>query len=323
MSDSSNAQTDIVWPGYVAAIASLLLSLLLVLAILVVTISQVGNVAESYEQAIANAGFQSNEDLEKAAKLAGISENQMPVINASLNSTPSQDTPVPLDIERANFDQQAAREAAKLIAEDKVLLAQIDLSKVDVTKVKFAGLDISKIDLFNRISSEDLKKIDFSLINWDLLEPARIEILKPFIAKEAIRYQLQRKKLSQSSAAKAAPTDLVNRSESGRSTGNLQITFIDDATSPLAAQKRQLLQAFEVLQRTAINISMKINLPNEDVYLKRMAYARLLTLHALAIESGFAAPSIQLTINTVPGATMPLRNMVIYVSTAGAIDIKK
>jgi Na+-transporting methylmalonyl-CoA/oxaloacetate decarboxylase gamma subunit len=323
MSASSNAQTDIVWPGYVAAIASLLLSLLLVLAILVVTISQVGNVAESYEQAIANAGFQSNEDVEKAAKLAGISGNQIPVINASLSLTPSQDTVVPLDIERANFDQQAARDAAKLIAEDKVLLAQIDLSKVDVTKVKFAGLDISKIDLFNRISSDDLKKIDFSLINWDLLEPARVEILKPFIAKEAIRYQLQRKKPTQSSAAKTAPTDLVNTSESGRSTGNLQITFIDDATSPLAAQKRQLLQAFEVLQRTAINISMRINLPNEDAYLKRMAYARLLTLHALAIESGFAAPNIQLMINTVPSATMPLRNMVIYVSTAGAIDIKK
>lgn len=323
MSELSNAQTDIVWPGYVAAIASLLLSLLLVLAVLVVTISQIGSVAESYEKAIANAGFQSIEDLEKAAKLAGISESRTPPVNTSLNSSNLQEIPSPLDLERANFDPQAAREAARLAAEDAALLAQIDLSKVDITKVKFAGLDVSKIDLFNRISSDDLQKIDFSQINWGALESVRVGVLKPFVAKEAIRYQLQRKKLLPNGATKTAMPDTSKRAGTPRPTEDLQITFIEDATGPSAGQKRPLLQAFEALQRKNTSLSMKIELPNEDIYLKRMAYARLLALHALATEAGFLASNIQLSINTASGAAIPLRNMTIYVAAISTADTKK
>lgn len=44
-----------VWPGYVAAIASLVLSLLLLLAILVFALTQVGNLVSNYREAIMKA----------------------------------------------------------------------------------------------------------------------------------------------------------------------------------------------------------------------------------------------------------------------------
>ncbi len=44
-----------VWPGYVAAIASLVLSLLLLLAILVFALTQVGNLVSTYREAIMKA----------------------------------------------------------------------------------------------------------------------------------------------------------------------------------------------------------------------------------------------------------------------------
>ena len=49
MAASSSELTDGIWPGYVAAMASLLLSLVLVLAVLAVTISQIGTITETVQ----------------------------------------------------------------------------------------------------------------------------------------------------------------------------------------------------------------------------------------------------------------------------------
>lgn len=62
-----------VWPGYVAAIASLVLSLLLLLAILVFALTQVGNLVSNYREAIMKAvlaaeRFRSSEAVEPMEK---------------------------------------------------------------------------------------------------------------------------------------------------------------------------------------------------------------------------------------------------------------
>lgn len=51
-----------VWPGYVAAIASLVLSLLLLLAILVFALTQVGHLVTAYAQELLRATLQSEQD---------------------------------------------------------------------------------------------------------------------------------------------------------------------------------------------------------------------------------------------------------------------
>lgn len=359
MSGPSNAQTDIVWPGYVAAMASLLLSLLLVAAVLVVTISQIGSVSESYQQAIANIGFRSRQDVDRVARLAGISEDsdgqdsdvaelsegaRLGKVNPDGNFTdrkkvnsrviaddgakidadaPQKSKPV-LDLSRAIFDPVAAREAAKLAQNDKSLLAQIDLSKVDVSKIKFKGIDIAKIDLSRQISEADMKKIDFSQVNLSALTPAHVQTLKPFIAKEAIRYQLQlqRQKIPPVAQTKAPPPPPAALSVPDKPKAvvpvpqpdRLQITFIEEAMEPLPAQRQQILQAIAGFQRQSAAIRIWTQLPNEDINLKRTAYSRLMSVRALAVEAGFKSSLIQVDIVTVPGMAMPQRDMAIFIS---------
>ena len=358
MSGPSNAQTDIVWPGYVAAMASLLLSLLLVAAVLVVTISQIGSVSESYQQAIANIGFKSRQDVDRVARLAGISEdsdaqepeldqdgrlakvgpesgavaagkkvNSRVIVDGNQkNVTESSKDALPvLDLSRAVFDPVAAREAAKLAANDKALLAQIDLSKVDVSKIKFKGIDISKIDLSRQISPADMRKIDFSQANLSTLDPARMALLKPFIAKEAIRYQLQlqRQKVAPVTLPKVVaispPVALVPPPKPKTDSPvpqpeRLQINYIEEAMEPLPAQKQQILQALAALQRQSAPIRIWTQLPNEDIYLKRTAYSRLIAMRALAVEAGFASSLVQVDIVTVPGMAVPQRDMAIFIA---------
>ena len=47
---ATSKETAAIWPGYVAAIASLVLSLLLLLAILVFAMTQVGNMVSKYTE---------------------------------------------------------------------------------------------------------------------------------------------------------------------------------------------------------------------------------------------------------------------------------
>ena len=130
MAASSSELTDGIWPGYVAAMASLLLSLVLVLAVLAVTISQIGTITEGYNEAIRKSGFGSKEQVDRLAKVAGIGDGTgdgtgtgtgtgnakasagMP---SAQKGAPSLITAKPdrfiLDMGRANFDRDAARRA--------------------------------------------------------------------------------------------------------------------------------------------------------------------------------------------------------------------
>lgn len=355
MSGPSNAQTDVVWPGYVAAMASLLLSLLLVAAVLVVTISQIGSVSESYQQAIANIGFKNKEEVDRVARLAGISdtvedqvsdaEDQQRLIKEANNTSRkkidsrllAENKPESvsrsqgaeqsrLDLIRAVFDREAARQAADFVSQDKALLAQIDLSGVDISKVKFKGIDIKSIDLSRQISASDLRKIDFSQINLTALDTSRLNTLKPFIAKEAIRYQLQIKTQAPKSVVPLSP--LIESPEVielpkpkpqidslAVHSNKLQINFIEDAIEPLAVQKQQIVQELEALRRQATSIRIWTTVPSEDIYLKRTAYSRLIVLRVLATEAGFASSSVQLDIVSAPSSTITAkRDMTILIA---------
>lgn len=367
MSGPSNAQTDVVWPGYVAAMASLLLSLLLVAAVLVVTISQIGSVSDSYQRAIESTGFKSRRDVDRVARLAGLPEDsgaqlvvpdknqQLPkaVTDATAADRQKADAPVAadskppyvaqpsadalpiLDLSRAIFDPVAAREAAEIAANDKELLAQIDLSKVDITKIKLKGIDISNIDLSRQISLADMQNIDFSQANLGEIDPARLALLKPFIAKEAIRYQLllklQRKRQLQlqQQRQKAAPVvrpkvtaapTAVSPAAKPNPAGpaplpdRLQIVYIEEAPELLPEQKQQILQALTTMQTQVTALRIWTQMPNEDVYLKRTAYSRLIAIRSLAVEAGFASSKVQLDMVTVPNMPVPQSDMVIYIA---------
>lgn len=240
MAGASGDQNDIVWPGYVAAMASLLLSLLLVCAVLVMTIGQIGSIIESYEQSIAKMGMD-GKDIERLAQLAGISDEQ-PEKNNEAEEKKSTESPEPvpaespeftknqfaedaknneplakkddgleikLDLENGLFNLDAAKQAAALAASDRALLAQIDLSKVDVRKIRFKGLDFSGVQLNKALTAQEMKKIDFKDVDFGKLSQERINKLKPILAKEAVRFEIKRMAAVKQAAVQTPPPPRV------------------------------------------------------------------------------------------------------------------
>ena len=340
MAVSSSELTDGIWPGYVAAMASLLLSLVLVLAVLAVTISQIGTITEGYNEAIRRSGFGSKEQVDRLAKVAGIGDGTgdgtgtgtgnakasagMP---SAQKGAPSLITAKPdrfiLDMGRANFDRDAARRAAEWVGRDKNLLRQIDLSKVDLSKLNYSKLDISKIDLSKNLTADELKKIDFSKVNLGHLTAKRIEALKPFIAKEGIRYQMllqgTQKPITANNDKPPPPKEAPPKEpppppkEPPPKPEKLFIRFIEETTEPLPQQRQQIIQALSQMARDAKAVRIWTRLPSNDLYTRRTAFSRLTAMQVLAVEAGFGNTAIQLDMEAVPGKPVPQREMTVYV----------
>lgn len=357
-----DADTDTVWPGYVAAMACLLLGLLLVAAVLVVTTGQIGQLSESYQRAMLAIGFESGTQVERLARAAGLPDGAARA-EASEPSGPShapgqarvdasqsrslsggrrdgqtdKKNPAPLDLANANFDREAARRAAQLASRDRALLAQIDLSKVDVRKIRFAGIDISKIDLSKQIAPTDLKKMDFSALQFGQISQSRVDVLKPFMAKEGIRYQLALQKqaiapppqprqptlapqqpkqpnLAPPADVKAVPTSEPTPVIAAPKSQDIRLLFIEDALEPLPEQKQAIVKSLAAFNRPDSQWRLWVQVPTEDVYLKRIAYSRLMAVRAMALEAGFSPSRVSVAIESAPLAGLSLRDMSIHMT---------
>ena len=60
---SVDAQSESIWQGYVAAIASLLIGLLLLVSLFAMAIGLIGGLHESYRKAVQEAGFKDANDV--------------------------------------------------------------------------------------------------------------------------------------------------------------------------------------------------------------------------------------------------------------------
>lgn len=348
---TADEKTDNLWPGYVAAMASLLLGLLLVAAVLVVTTGQISHLSESYQQAILAIGFKSGKEVDRLALAAGlqdgaalgegagplgtgqgkVEEGQARMLSQGKGDAQKESSSqAALDLVNANFNHESARKAALLAANDKTVLAQIDLSKVDVKKIGFTGIDIAKVDLAKQILPTDLKKIDFSAVQFGQLSQSRIDTLKPFVAKEGIRYQLALQKQKSRPAIVTAPalTAVSNAAVDARpphapettavaavaKPNEIKLSYIEDAIEPLAEQKQLIVQSLAALNRPDSKWRLWVSLPGDDIYLKRIAYSRLMSVRAMALEAGFSSARVNVVIEPAPNSAPLLREMTLHMS---------
>ena len=75
---SATQNVPSVWPGYVAAIASLVLSLLLLLAILVFALTQVGNLVSAYMQELLRDSLKAEQTYPKSSAKGGSQSQRLP-----------------------------------------------------------------------------------------------------------------------------------------------------------------------------------------------------------------------------------------------------
>lgn len=352
MAGSSNGQNDIVWPGYVAAMASLLLSLLLVCAVLVMTIGQIGSISESYQQTISRIGFGAGQDIGRLAEIAGLSDDpvnesasggisgasggsEIPdskqLLTAQFHSAKfgrkaatattdvggTSDTPLVLDVGNARFDRDAAKQAAALAAQDKQILSQVDLSKVDIRKIRFNNFDFSGIVLNRNLTAQQMAKIDFSGVDLSHLTSDRVKKIKPFLAKEAILYQIEIQKsrprsfLSQAINTSPAPTLPVIVPKPPvtpmPATGQYRIVFSDETTELNRAQRQLFLNWVDSLKTSTELVRVSTEIPAGDDFLQRSAFSRLQLVRSWLLDAGLSSDRVRIALLNAGSA--PLREM--------------
>ncbi len=353
MAGGSGGQNDVVWPGYVAAMASLLLSLLLVCAVLIMTIGQIGSISESYQQAISRIGFGSGEDVKRMVQIAGMTDGPAgpsmavedmgrdapPPIDSSqlltaqfhsarfgrksgaavANAAGNSDTPLVLDLANGIFDRDAARQAASLAAQDRQLLAQVDLSKVDIRKINFKNLDFSGVVLSRSLTPQQMAKIDFSQVDFGNLTPERIKKLKPILAKEAILYQLELQKVRPQPLPKAAPMPPAPASivavpaptpPAPVPPDHYRIAFTEEATELNRTQKQLFLSWVESIKASSDPVRVWTEVPSGDDFLQRSAFARLQLLRTWLIDAGVSSQRVRIALQN--GGTAPLREVTVH-----------
>lgn len=351
------------WPGYVASMASLLLSLLLLLSVLIMTIVNIGNISESYLQAIARIGFGSGQDIGSLAQLSGIADNapgkatpakeidasppprldSTQILSAQFHSarfgrrssasTPdaagSSDQPLVLDLGTANFDREAAKQAAALAAQDQQLLTQVDLSKVDIRKIKFNNLDFSGVTLHRGLTPQQMSKVDFSGVDFAGLSPDRVKKIKPFLAKEAIIYQLELLKTRPKVIAKPKPDQApapvapippipttvpavtVPAQPPALTADHYRIVFTEETTELNRTQKQQFLTWTDSIKATGEQVRIWTEVPAGDDFLQRSALARLQMLRTWLIDAGVTADRVRIALQNA--GTAPIRDLTLHI----------
>jgi hypothetical protein len=347
MSGGSHGQNDIVWPGYVAAMASLLLSLLLVCAVLVMTIGQIGSLSEGYQQSMMKIGFGSGMDVSRLAKLAGLDDHPGPgaasdaqkahpvaanfnaaqQLSAQFHSTRfgrkslgeaaagKFDMPLALDLLNATFDPEAARQAAALAAQDINLLTQVDLSRADVRKIRFKSLDFAGVSFHKDLTPTQMLGIDFSGVDFGKLTPDRVQKIKPMLAKEAIRYQMNALKYGIKpqvlAAAPVLPVLQAKPSPPLPAQDHFTLAFVDEAWDLQRSQKSQFQAWTDTLKTAREPIRVWAEVPAQDDYLKRSAYTRLQLVRTWLLESGIPADRLRVALQSTTAG--PSRDLTVHI----------
>lgn len=351
MAGGSGGQNDIVWPGYVAAMASLLLSLLLVCAVLVMTIGQIGTLSEGYQQAMARTGFGTGQDISRLAKLAGLDDSAASsaasdtssrrFVSASADIPPdfiarfhstrfgrnaqagestdgSSKRPLVLDLAKGHFDPDAARQAAALAAQDRQLLAQVDLSRVDIQKIRFNHLDFSGVALHKSLTPAQMARIDFKGVDFGNLTPERVQKIKPLLAKEAIRYQLALHKSAGKTVTAPpppvpAPPVLATPPPSPPAVPleHFSLTFVDETWDLQRTQKTQFSAWADILKTAREPVRLWAEVPAQDDLLKRSAYARLQLVRSWLLDAGLPADRLRLALQSTGAA--PMRELTVHI----------
>jgi hypothetical protein len=330
--------------------ASLLLSMLLVCAVLIMTIGQIGSISESYQQAIARIGFGAGQDIARLVQIAGMTEgpaghgiaaedmgSSSPAIEstqlltaqfhsarfgrksgaAAADASGNSYTPLALDFGKGNFDRDAARQAAALAAQDKQLLAQVDLSKVDIRKIKFNNLDFSGVTFHRSLTPQQMAKIDFSGVDFGNLTPDRVKKIKPLLAKEAVLYQLELQK----ARPKALPTPVpipapalpapVPVPSAPALVYHYRIVFTEETTDLNRAQKQLFLSWAENIKASSDPVRVWTEVPSGDDFLQSGAFARLALLRTWLIDAGVPAERVRIALQNSGNA--PLRELTVHI----------
>ena len=154
------SESTSVWPGYVAAVASLLLSLLLLAGVLVVAISQIGRVVGSYNRQLLAEVIEDERRTEeidelgrKGQALAVVTAQAQAKAQEAAAQEPERARQRALEAERQQALElalQLAQEQARVRAQDEALSAQLSKKSSELAA---AQAELARLELLARQAS--------------------------------------------------------------------------------------------------------------------------------------------------------------------------
>ena len=285
---SVDSQSESIWQGYVAAIASLLIGLLLLVSLFAMAIGLISGLHESYRKAVLEAGFKDANDV----------RNFFQDLKPSNAESKAPDLP-----NDDKVDVKAALESYRNTSssEQKKLLAQLAELKLD--RIKLDALNLDKRDPAKALSPSELEKINFDAINWGQLSAEEIIHLKPLVAQSALNTW----KTNQEKAKKSAPKGIPSVTAS---TGDipklLRLVFLEESTHITPTQTQQLVAWAKEWRRRGSNIQVtSIWTGTGDPLVGRSIYSRMASLRENLVQAGIEASAIAVNLERQPSTDEP------------------
>ena len=346
----SSTLSENVWPGYVAAMASLLLSLLLVVAVLVITTGQVGMIQDDYVKATRQLGYSSYADVLSVAKSLGVDVDALLQEKTDVSAPSKIDPdhslvgkggtsadfvkevglPSPLqarkllDFSRFTYDHRMAKLAAERLSRaDAALLQSVDLSSVDLSKIRlspFAGT----LNLAPGVTPQMLAQIDFSQVNFGQASPQLQDRAKPFLAQRALEIMLEKKRLpAEKPSVKEVPSpppapvrplpELSNQGEPA-----LLLDFVDRVQVPDEKTLGDIRERLRLMRKNAASLLIWVqDQADPDAASVRSANLQMLRIRSLALEAGWSSEAVKVRYSKNTVKANHQEGFHIHISTPG------
>lgn len=347
----SRALSENIWPGYVAAMASLLLGLLLLVALLTITAGQLSNIQDDYAQAIRDLGYRSHQQVLEVSRALGVDVDAL--LNEARNVPESEEVAAArapaglldgrdlgqaagdghpmaayrlLDFSNFTYDRKAARLAMERLSKaDAELLQAVNLSQVDLRKIRFPVFE-KPLMLAGDITPQMLRRVDFSQVNFGKMDAGLQEQIKPFLARLALEALMDGKKTvlkprpPELSKPEVKPIEPVRTLPELTSQGEpaLLLDFVDRVQLPDAKVLDVVSERLRSMRKAGQTLRLWVQDHAEpDVAQVRSANLQLLRIRTLALQAGWPGEHIHVKYTRNAAAISHQNGFHIHISTAG------
>ena len=290
---SVDAQSESIWQGYVAAIASLLIGLLLLVSLFAMAIGLIGGLQESYRKTVQAAGFKDANavnDFFRDLKTPG---------------TDSQAADLPNDGKvDGKVDVKAALEIYSNTPGSEQKRLQAQLAELKLDRIKLDALNLDKRDPGKPLSASELAKINFDAINWGQLSTEEINLLKPFVAQFALNtWKTNQEKVKTPPPKKEIPPAATATDDMAKL---LRLVFLEESTQITPNQAQQLVAWAKEWRRRGSTIQITSVWPGtSDPLVGRTIYLRMANLRETLVQAGIEGSAIAVNLERDPATDDP------------------
>jgi hypothetical protein len=306
-------QSRIIWQGYAAAIASLLIGLLLLVSLFAMATGLIGGLHETYVQKVKQAGFQNVDDIGVFAKKYDLDSRVASGTKSSESLSgfePVRGQPAIHDAQRS-FDEQSARSAyAEALRQPVTPQFLLHLDQVRLDQINLDPIDPKRHDPRQALTDLDIQKIDIGpagLNGLNGLNRDQLHRVKPLVIQMALRqWHQNNNKPGQNNNVSPSDISRLNVMASDDTPGLLRLIFTQDSNQIPDEHKSRLKTWINTWRDKNSRIQLSAAWTGSgDALIGRSIYSRLVSVRDEFIQSGLEPSAITIHIDRKPTPDEP------------------